>query len=411
MLSQKTATLDAGTTAIRNLWANHDRSLLRIAIAFMAMAACVWLGYEFWRLLLQAGEWGAVDLRMIQAWVKDWFTSAPPAGLFPPASYAILWPLMGWLAFTSARWLWALTTVAALAWLACLAVRHTLADTRLERTVALLMPLSMYATGAAIGNGQLVLHIMPLLITGLVFLDRRQRVWRLDLFAATLVLIALVKPNISVPFLWIVLFVPRSLRPVALVALGYLGLTWFAMSFKDADLMTVLRGWFTRTSAVAGQAGYGNVSNVNVWLSAVGLEKWILPTSVLCLTALGGWLYEHRRVDLWLRLGVTAYVTRLAIYHRWYDDLLLLLPMIALFRIAKQETITSGAGVAAGVLLVATMLVVVAPGGLFLLPPPFDSWYVTAQVTVWIIGLVFLAVQARYRKSLHIRDEPVSSCR
>jgi hypothetical protein len=42
-------------------------------------------------------------------------------------------------------------------------------------------------------------------------------------------------------------------------------------------------------------------------------------------------------VILWLLLGVTALVARFWTYHRWYDDLLILLPMIALFRIAQQR--------------------------------------------------------------------------
>ena len=50
--------------------------------------------------------------------------------------------------------------------------------------------------------------------------------------------------------------------------------------------------------------------------------------------ALGVWLYRHRRVDLWLQLGVIAVVARLWAYHRLYDDVLVVLALVALFRIA-----------------------------------------------------------------------------
>ena len=64
--------------------------------------------------------------------------------------------------------------------------------------------------------------------------------------------------------------------------------------------------------------------------------------------------------------------------------------MIALFRLAKQRPTTAGADVVAGILLAITMLVMLAPGGLFLFPPPWNMRYVAGQVIVWIIGLIFL---------------------
>jgi hypothetical protein len=288
--------------------------------------------------------------------------------------------------------------VAALVWLGHLVSRHSLAETPLERAIAVLLPLSMYATGAAIGNGQLIVHVMPALVSGLMLLKQPRQTcqtWRRDFGAAALITVALVKPSISAPFFWIVLFVPGSLRPALMVALGYLGLTWFAVSFKEAGLLTILRDWLARGSGRAALAEYGNVSNVHIWLSRFGLEAWMVPASLVLLVALGVWIYHHRRVEPWLLLGVTAYVTRFWTYHGWYDDLLLLLPMIALFRLARQETPAPGAEITAAILLAMTALFTLAPGGLFLLPPPLVTWYVSAQVIVWIIGLVFLMVRAR----------------
>ena len=54
--------------------------------------------------------------------------------------------------------------------------------------------------------------------------------------------------------------------------------------------------------------------------------------------------------------------------------------MIALFRLAKQRPTTAGADVVAGILLAITMLVMLAPGGLFLFPPPWNMRYVAGQV-------------------------------
>jgi hypothetical protein len=124
------------------------------------------------------------------------------------------------------------------------------------------------------------------------------------------------------------------------------------------------------------------------------LREWSLPVSVVVLLALGVWIYSHRRVELWLLLAVTAYIARMGTYHRWYEDFLILLPMVAFFRIAKERSPSSNTGILAGILLAATMLASLAPGGLFLFPAPWNSRYVAGQVVVWFVGLVFLLRQA-----------------
>jgi hypothetical protein len=393
----------SGGSSFRNWWAKRANALMGIAASLMFVAAFVWLGYEFWRLLWQQGYWGAIDLKLRHDEVHRWFAGKPVYAelrdaIHPPATYAILWPLLGWVGFVPARWFWAVTTVGALGWLVYLVVQESHADTAFERVVAALMPLSMYATGAAIGNGQLIVQLLPMLVAGMVLLQRREREWPVDLLAAALVLLSFVKPSISVPFLWIVLFIPYSLRPVVLITLGYLGLTLFAASFQEPDLTTLIRDWLRGSSEIAVTPGQGNVANLHLWLGILGLEQWILPASLIMLLALGFWIYRYRHADLWILLGVTAYVTRFWTYHRWYDDLLILLPMIALFRIAKQQATHKGADVVAGSLLAVTMIAMLAPGGLFLFPPPWNMRYVAAQIVIWILGLIFLVERAQHER-------------
>jgi glycosyl transferase family 87 len=391
----------------RNWWAGRRHLLLGVASALMLVAALVWLAYEFWRLLWQAEPWGAIDLKTLHRLVHDWFAGLPVYStshhaIHPPATYILLWPLVGWLSITPARWSWAITVLAALVWLSFLTVRESGAEDRWERRLAALMPISAYATGAAIGNGQVIVHLLPMLVTGLLLL-RHEANWRSDLLAGLLILFTFVKPSISAPFFWIMLFAANSLRPALVVALGYTVLTCSALWFQYRDVGTLFGDWVARSSAVALTPGQGNVSNLHIWLSALGLEEWILPASLLLLMMLGVWTYLHRRVDLWLLIGVTAYIARLWTYHRWYDDLLILLPMIALFRVAKQRTTYTGADVVAGALLALTILAMLAPGGLFLFPPPWNTFYVAVQVFIWLAGLIFLADQARFERRVSVR--------
>jgi len=385
--------------ALRSWWLAHRTSLLRLAIVLMALAAIFRLGYEFSRLLWEPGRTGAIDLRHLHELVEGWFAGRPiyrdlSNAVYPPASYVILWPFLGWLQVTPARWLWAATTVPALGWLVYLTVRESRAATFLERACVALLPLSMYATAVTIGNGQLIVQLLPPLLAGLLLLHRRRRDWRVNVVAAALFLAALVKPSVSAPFFWIALFVSCTVRPALLIALGYLALTLFSASFQEDGLGTLFRDCLARSSDVRG--GY---ANLHEWLATLGLEQANLPASLLALAALGIWTYRHRHRDLWLLLGVTALVARFFMYHRVYDDLLILLPMIALFRIAKSAQSDDGSDVVAGALLVITSMAALAPARLLLFPPPWGWLFATGQTIVWTGILIFLVVQVRREQS------------
>jgi hypothetical protein len=80
--------------------------LLRAAIAVMVIAALVWLGYQFWRLLWRdAPIWPtsppeAIDPKLMHRLVHNWFAGRRIYGelgsaVYPPATYVLLWPLVG----------------------------------------------------------------------------------------------------------------------------------------------------------------------------------------------------------------------------------------------------------------------------------------------------------------------------
>jgi len=370
---------------------------LRAAIAVMTLLACLKLGDEFRRLVWQSDFNGAIDLRQRQNEVQRWFGGLPvygevPTAVYPPASYSMLWPLLGWLGLAQARWLWAVTATACLAWLSALATVESRARSRLERAFAALLPLSMNAAGVALGNGQPIIHVLPLLIASVLLVQRRPAGWRRDLAAAFIFLPALVKPSLSAPFLWLLLLARGGLRVVLLVAGGYLGLTLLAARFQSLGVTALVSAWVATLSGI-GADGYAELHTLLVETHHPG---WSLASSGAALLALGAWVYRHRREDPWLLLGVTGVVARLWTYHRVYDDLLILLPMLSLCRITRTARSGRAAGWAAG-LLAASVAAMLMPARLA--ESPWAWAFSGTHAVVWIAALLFLLVRARRERA------------
>jgi hypothetical protein len=396
----------SNTFCLRVWWAAHGTFLLHAAIDLMAIAALFWLGYQFWRLLGDPSPTGAIDLKQRYEEVQFWFSGkliygALGTATYPPATYILLWPFLGWLTITQARWLWAATTVLALGWFIRLFLKESFSQTNLERIFVALIPLSIYGTGATIGNGQLIVHLLPCLVTALLLFARGKGLWQYDLLASCLMIFALAKPSISAPFFWIVLFCPGRLRPPLLVVCGYMGMTLLAGAFQELNLFELMHRWIANSREVLAHSAvtFSN-SNLHSWSAYFGLENWYPVGSLLMLIALGVWTYFYRRADLWVLIGVTALVTRFNTYHGWYDDVLVGLPVITLFKIAKSGKLKEKYNLTAGLLLAITLLSLVAPGGLYLFPFPWNMLYVQVQTFIWVTVLIFLLFCARQEKKV-----------
>jgi hypothetical protein len=310
-----------------------------------------------------------------------------------------------------------------------------------------LMPFAFYATGAALGYGQLVVFVLPLVLNAVLLLARPSLIpwdtWR----GALLMLFALVQPTIAAPFFWLVMFVAPRIKPAVLVVAMYLGLTVFAVPFQigatipanpkpvgkttaaakakasatkpipaptsapipgevpppDASQtdgsVQILNTWSARATHGAYHGSLkGGYASVHDLLAAMGLARWNWPVSLAILLGLGAWIFRNRQADLWLLLAVTAIVARIWTYHRWYDDLLLLFPLIALFRMTKLPQYSPQTKTLAAGLFFWIWLFLLAPGVLYTVRSP--DILVGIQVSGWIAGLVFLAYQVHCERQL-----------
>lgn len=390
---------DAIAPAIREWWTPRARVLLRIAILMLAVYAALKLGDEVRRMIWDFEEGSAWDLKFIQREVVQWFSGRPvyaemDTAVYPPASLVLFYPFLGWLPLDSVRWLWMAATAAAIIWLIWLLARYTGVAAPSDRAMIALFLLAMNSTGVAFGIGQWILFILPFLLVGLFTLQDPVS-WRRDLVVAGCLIAALAKPSISAPFLWLALFSPGGWRVLGLVTLGYGGLSLYAVSFQSAPLTVLFRDWIVQISSIAATQGYGNVST---WVSNLGFGEWSLFASLLVFLSIGLWAYRHRHSDLWLLLGIVALASRLWTYHQFADDVLILFPLIALFRIASRGRVENGNDVTAGLLLAAMMLFMLLPAQMLSFPSPWNFPFSIGHPLIWTIGLAFLLIQAQIKK-------------
>ena len=121
---------DAQAIWIKTIWSQHGQRLLQVGIGLMVAAALWRFGLEIPRLLWGEQVFDAVDLLNRYKEVNRWFSGMPVYGAmnnadYPPASYTMLWPLVGWLNLRDVRWLWAITTLMMVTWLGWLGMSES----------------------------------------------------------------------------------------------------------------------------------------------------------------------------------------------------------------------------------------------------------------------------------------------
>ena len=158
-----------------------------LALLLMTLAAGARLTAGVVDLLWQPPPSGASDLAKrhfeVELWFSGEFDYDEMRGVkYPPASYVLFWPLLGWLPFQASRWLWAGLTALALVWLALVTMRESGSKSWIERAFVVLMLLSISATGVSISTGQPSIMLLSFPIGGTFLLQRGCPSWRLSCF-------------------------------------------------------------------------------------------------------------------------------------------------------------------------------------------------------------------------------------
>jgi hypothetical protein len=359
------------------------------------------LGLELQRLLFEPG--GPIDLLLYRRLILEWFQGVEiygsPEAVHPPALFLLLRPIYGWLSADGTRWLYLLTTLPVSAAFAAILLHEASPARRLDHALLATLIVACYPAAITIGTGQITLYVMLATLSGLLLVLRRPPGAARDALATGLFLVALIKPNLAVPFFWVIAFRPGSARPVALALLAYLAATAASIALHGTALDGVgelLARWYSTGEGGYATTGYGNL---HFWLGELELEAWVFPVSGLVFALQGAWTWRHRDADPWVLIGVAAIVARVWAYHRVYDDLLLVFPLIALYRLARIDPPAR----AAGALFALGCIALAAP-----ITPILEraSW---ALVALWLAQLVFLLRQARVQRGVSVATGRISS--
>jgi hypothetical protein len=353
-----------------------------ILLALLAGALSARLGSEFHRLLFEPD--GPMDLILLRGLIVEWFAGIPfyevRGGIHPPAVFLLLWPVYGWASEGTTRWVFLVAAALAGAGLVRLLLREARA-VGWDRAWLAVVLVGCYPAAITIGNGQATFFILMAAFSGVLVTLRRAPGAGRDAVLTALFLVALIKPNLTLPFFWLIAFKPGWVRPAALAIAAYLLATVASVALHGAsldDIPAMIEAWYRRADYGLVSSGYGNV---HAWLGALKLKAWILPASLLIFALHGLWAWRHREADVWVLIGVAGIVARLWGYHRVYDDLLLVFPLIALYRLGRGES----GDRAAWALFLAGAAALVAP-----ITPILDhaSW---ALVGLWLLQLAYLS--------------------
>ena len=106
-------------------------------------------------------------------------------------------------------------------------------------------------------------------------------------------------------------------------------------------------------------------------------------------------MYFNKKADIRLIIGVAGCVSKFCTYHGWYDDAVLTLPMIVLFRMSKTDVLAPKYRSYARILLAFSLAVMIAPGGTFLFSRPWNTVFVAIQSFIFLTILGFFLNHAR----------------
>ena len=349
-------------------------------------------------LELPKGVDGGIDIAELHPVVTAWFGGEPVYGVLDPsdhlpATYLLMWLTFGWISWPMATRVWVGVSVALLCVMSYCMVRWVRPVSKADRLMIALLPFSAASTMTSIGYGNIATFALFPLLGTVAKVAQREKGLGGDVLVAAMYVLSLCKPTMSAPFFWIVAFT----RPMAagLASLGYVALTLFAASFQEPPLGELIYVWLTD------ETGIGLGRSVNLSFGYVHLfrlteyfeiEEWSLILSMMLISLAAIPMYLYRNADIWILGGCLGIFARVWTYHAVVNDQLIFFPLIALYRVAVDESYGLHVRRTAKILFAFTLLGIVAPVTLVFVPGT-EFAFGAFQAAAWSADLAFLALR------------------
>lgn len=382
-----------------------------LIFTFFLFISIFWVGYEAFRFIFEptslggmAIHPGAIDLKS-RYHEQNWFyyggqiydVRCP----YPPFSYAFFRFYFGLFSLNVAKNWWMLTMLGNLLFISFVLVKVSFAKFKEDKRILWVLPSCLYSAGACIGNGQKSLLVMAGLIGVPFLLQEKLSLKMRDFLIVLFLCFASIKPNISLPF-FILFFTQRDLlRPLLLFSLFYSVVTILFSRYQGVGAIAVIKKWLgaaiSASSLTDDHYSHSNIQTVikslaenpNVPLveQADYLSKLNLYSSFTLVSIAAIWFLYNRRGNLWNNLALASLVSMSWTYHGWYDEVLLIFPIVALIRICFQENRDC---IFVKPLLILFVISLMAPGGHFVLKGLSKDIYHLFQIKIWILTGIYL---------------------
>ena len=196
------------------------------------------------------------------------------------------------------------------------------------------------------------------------------------------------KPSLTAPFLLIIAFVLPNYRVMIISILIYVLLTILAFYFQKIEVVPIPSAigstYFAVDNALSAGSRGGGYGNIHSLLEYFGLQHLNIVSSLILYLIFGYWIYKNRHADIFMLLGITAIFSRLWIYHRVYDDILIFIPMLTLFRMIKARNIDEAYKQFSLILLVATVCLMILPARLQQIKT-YEPYFIWSHTLIWIL--------------------------
>ncbi len=312
-----------------------------------------------------AEPFNAVDLSLRSDETRLWFSGQPvyalrEHALYPPAAYAVLWPVLGWAPEQAVRALWLLMSLCGLCIAMLLMTRALPSLSWPWRAALTVAPCAFVAAWVCLGLGQMTWVLLAVTLGALRLVWRPGRGIARSAVLIALLLVVLVKPSIGLP-VSVLALTRMTGRERGALLIAYAALTLLAAAFQPLGLFALILDWQRNAAAVAASNDFG-YANLHWLLTLLGAGRFNTLVSLLVLAAYAAWVILQPERDWLTAVACCGIVARVWTYHASYDDVLIWPAIVALSVGAARDG--QGSARRAGAVVLAAVLWLLSVEGL-----------------------------------------------